>query len=476
MKILIGGDIVPTAEDQKMFIDGNIEGLIDEGIYSLIDKSDVRIYNLEVSVTDSEKENVKSGPHLKCAEKCINGIRKLKPTILVGANNHSMDYCGGIRDTSRLLANNNIDYIGVGNSRDEARENSSRILGFGDLKIGIYCVGENEFNSADEFDGAGINVFNELYTYKDVKKISDKADYTIVLYHGGLEYYRLPSPELQEIFYEFTNVGADLVVAQHNHCVASEEIYNGARLIYGQGNFIYKNKKYDKCGNYNDGMLIEIDIPNTFDKEKVQIIYHPILSEEKTKLVEGERKKKIFEEFNSRSELTANREEIIYRFSWEARKRFDATNKRIMEYDMLHILGCMQCRTLRELIVCAYNISIGNTPKEFLKIIPNDVIIDFFTVNTVSAVGAGVAFENIFYYLKNRNLGFQRIFSTKNKRIEKLQISDCKYKVYPIELCEDKNEIMLICTGSEYQREIYETLMNMGFKNIYAIGDIWSLK
>ena len=36
--------------------------------------------------------------------------------------------------------------------------------------------------------------------------------------------------------------GADLVVCQHSHCIGSEEIYKGKKILYGQGNFIFNKR------------------------------------------------------------------------------------------------------------------------------------------------------------------------------------------------------------------------------------------
>lgn len=77
-----------------------------------------------------------------------------------------------------------------------------------------------------------------------------------MLYHGGREFYRYPSPGLQHRFRRMADKGADLVVAQHTHCVGCCEKYNNSTLVYGQGNFIFD---YGDDEYWNTGLLIEVD-------------------------------------------------------------------------------------------------------------------------------------------------------------------------------------------------------------------------
>lgn len=64
-----------------------------------------------------------------------------------------------------------------------------------------------------------------------------------MLYHGGKEYYRYSSPNLQKTCRKMTEKGADLVLCQHSHCIGSYEEYNDSTILYGQGNFIFNMKK-----------------------------------------------------------------------------------------------------------------------------------------------------------------------------------------------------------------------------------------
>ena len=93
---------------------------------------------------------------------------------------------------------------------------------------------------------------DQIYTNPYIKLLDEKApdvdpaeqkdnkcDYTIVLYHGGKEYYRYPSPNLQRVCRYMIEKGTDLVICQHSHCIGCEENYLSGKIVYGQGNFIF---------------------------------------------------------------------------------------------------------------------------------------------------------------------------------------------------------------------------------------------
>lgn len=65
----------------------------------------------------------------------------------------------------------------------------------------------------------------------------------IVLYHGGKEQYRYPSPNLQKTCRKLVEKGADLVVCQHSHCIGCREEYLQGTIVYGQGNFLFDDEE-----------------------------------------------------------------------------------------------------------------------------------------------------------------------------------------------------------------------------------------
>ena len=255
IKILIGADIVPTNSNTKFFIEGNVEHLLGNELQSLFEEADYTILNLETPLTDERNEIVKAGPCLIAPTKCINGLKKINSHFYTLANNHILDQGEqGLESTIRCFKENGIEYSGAGKNIDEAKR--AFVKDINGIKIGIYCCAEHEFSIAGE-KKYGANPYDCLYSFDHVSDLKKSADIVIVLFHGGKEHYRYPSPELQRIFRKFSEVGADFVVAQHTHCVGCIEDFNGSCLVYGQGNFLFDNSNSEY---WKTSFLLEIVI------------------------------------------------------------------------------------------------------------------------------------------------------------------------------------------------------------------------
>ncbi len=76
---------------------------------------------------------------------------------------------------------------------------------------------------------------------------------------------------MTERFHRMADSGADAVIAQHTHCIGSEEYYNGAYLLYGQGNF-YFHQKYD-FNLTKSGLLLEFELSKTDLKVKHHLVH-----------------------------------------------------------------------------------------------------------------------------------------------------------------------------------------------------------
>ncbi len=237
MKILIGADIVPTKTNAEHFVNARLDEIIDEKILELFRSADYRIFNSEVPLCDEAAPIEKCGPTLKAPAKSAEGFKQLGIDFCTLANNHILDHGEqGLKSTADALKNANIAYSGIGdNARDAAKPH---VFTLGDKKIGVYCCTEHEFSVATE-KTAGANAFDAFESLDHVAALKVECDYVICLYHGGKEHYRYPTPYLQKVCRKLVNKGADLVVCQHSHCIGCMEEYEGATIVYGQGNFLF---------------------------------------------------------------------------------------------------------------------------------------------------------------------------------------------------------------------------------------------
>lgn len=241
MNILIGADVVPTNSNTDLFISGDVHGLLGDMLFNILHRADYRIFNLEVPLTDWEKPIPKCGPNLIAPTMCVAGYKAMHVDLLTLANNHILDQDQqGLESACRVLDAAGIAYTGVGQTPEEAAK--PYIFECDGKRIGVYACAEHEFSIVTEHS-AGANPIDLLESPDHVAALKAQSDFVIVLYHGGKEHYRYPSPNLQKVCRKLVEKGADLVVCQHSHCIGCEEKYQGSTIVYGQGNFLFDHSK-----------------------------------------------------------------------------------------------------------------------------------------------------------------------------------------------------------------------------------------
>lgn len=293
MNIIIGADLVPTESNIELFEKGDIDTLIGRELKDIIHNADYRIFNLEVPLVDEISPIKKCGPNLIAPTKCISAYRTMGIDMLTLANNHILDQGEkGLESSISTLKEAGISYIGVGNSIKEASR--PRMISCDGKKIGIYACAEHEFTIATS-TSAGANPVDFLETPDDIADLKAQCDYVIVLYHGGKEHYRYPSPNLQKVCRKLVKKGADLVICQHSHCIGCEEKYESATIVYGQGNFLFDDD--DDNEYWQTSLLVSLD--NDF-----KVNYIPLVKKDNTvRRADDENAKKIMKEYQYRSEL-----------------------------------------------------------------------------------------------------------------------------------------------------------------------------
>ena len=299
MNILIGADLVPTKSNMKYFENEDIEKLVDKYLLEKLNKADYRIFNLEVPLVDKETPINKCGPNLIASTKSALGIKALGVDFLTLANNHILDQGEkGLESTLKILKKLNISFSGVGNYIEEAAK--PFIFEIEDKKIGIYCCAEHEFSIVSK-ENAGANPFDPLESLDHIQDLKKQVDYVIVLYHGGKEHYRYPSPILQKTCRKIVEKGGDLVICQHTHCIGCEEKWKDGTIVYGQGNFLFDD---DESEFWQTSLLINI-------KDNFEIEYIPIMKDGlSVKLAAKESKEKILSNFYRRSKMIKQKDFI----------------------------------------------------------------------------------------------------------------------------------------------------------------------
>lgn len=115
---------------------------------------------------------------------------------------------------------------------------------------------EHEFSIATATT-AGANPLNPIQQYYNIQEARTKADYVLVIVHGGHEHYALPSPRMKETYRFFIDAGADAIINHHQHCYSGYEIYHGKPIFYGLGNLLFDHKS-ERHGPWNEGFMVSL--------------------------------------------------------------------------------------------------------------------------------------------------------------------------------------------------------------------------
>lgn len=283
--------MVPTAINYSLFRCGDVKSLIGNSLIDLFSSADFRIFNLETPLCDAETPIQKCGINLSAPTDTATGIKAMGVDLLTLANNHILDQGEqGLASTCEVLSEQGISYVGVGKTPKAAAE--PFILETDTVKIGIYACCEHEFSVVTEHS-AGANPFDPLESLDHIAALKQTCDRVIVLYHGGKEHYRYPSPMLQKRCRKMVDKGADLIICQHSHCIGCYEKYLNGTIVYGQGNFLFHELDHELR---QTGLLVEIE-------DDFSVSYIPIIKKEAgISLADENTAQSILREFEARSE------------------------------------------------------------------------------------------------------------------------------------------------------------------------------
>ena len=305
ISILIGGDFCVTKE----YLNNN---LFSKSIIEIFSHSDLNIVNLECPVLTNNRNNIiyKTGPNLSTTTGILKTLKQLNISSVTLANNHILDYeWKGLNTTLDFLSQNDISSVGAG--VDLLNASIPLIIEKSGIRIAIVNFCENEWSTATS-NSAGANPFDLINNLDQIKNAKSKADYVIVIIHGGHEYYNLPSPRMQKQYRFFAENGADMIIGHHPHCISGNEIHNGIPIFYSLGNFLFTLDS--KHNDWYTGLILQLNInKNEMDWELL-----PIRQDKETfsvTLLQGEEKNKVIKRVKEYSKVIVNKTLLLE--NWE---------------------------------------------------------------------------------------------------------------------------------------------------------------
>ncbi len=313
MRLLLLGDICPTAVNLELFEKGDKEALFGDTA-ALFAGHDYSVANIECALTDSDNKIEKFGPCLKAPIKTAKVLKEIGLDCCSISNNHFFDFGKkGAEDSVKAFKENGLATVGFGENYEASRENL--YIEKNGQTICIISVCESEYSYALE-NRMVSRPYDPYDTPADVRAAKERADRVIVLYHGGKEHCRYPSPRLLKLCRNLIDCGADVVLCQHSHCIGSYEGYGGGHIVYGTGNFLFHY--VGMPSHWFEGLAV------SYDTESNAVDFTPIVHNERgIRLADSEKKNELLAAFSQRSRQIKNGE---WKAGWH---RFCEENKEL---------------------------------------------------------------------------------------------------------------------------------------------------
>ncbi|MBK7996906.1 MAG: CapA family protein [Blastocatellia bacterium] len=252
------------------------------GLAELLDSTDFNFGNLESPISGSDKPGPPHSLVFNTPIRNVEGLKRYKFKVLNLANNHALDQrAAGLENTRKVLAENEITYLGVGADLSEAWK--PKIITVNGLRLGFLGA---SYASVNDGGVARNNLVARIedteYLKNSLESLKKDADFIVVTMHAGVEYVRQPHQPQIDFAHAAIDYGADLVIGAHPHWIQIIEKYKDKYIFYSLGNFIFDQ---EWSQDTKEGLVLKVSLEG-------QIAINPPLNtsnfREKAKLKEIE--------------------------------------------------------------------------------------------------------------------------------------------------------------------------------------------
>jgi len=228
---------------------------------------DVRLINLETSVTTSHEYWPDKGIHYKMHPKNVSCLTEAGIDYCSLANNHVLDWgYSGLTETLDSLADSNIKVSGAGENLQEAEQPAIiSVEGKGRVIVFSYGFSSSGIPSswAAKKDRPGVNLLHSLsartvrHVKEQIDKIKQAGDIVIASIHWGSNWgYAVPQGHIDFAHRLIDDAGVDIIHGHSSHHARPLEVYNGKLIIYGSGDFINDYEGISGHDEYRDDLVL----------------------------------------------------------------------------------------------------------------------------------------------------------------------------------------------------------------------------
>ena len=234
-----------------------------------------KIVNFESLIEVENMVKTTKGIGLSSSEDVLPFFKALNITSCSQSNNHITDFDTSIDNQKKILAENDIESFGAGDTLSSAakpfiyleNEKKHLVIAFGWDVIGCqYATSNNK----------GVNPFDHEYIFDTLNKFKTQYEgHEIILcFHNNYEFELYPQPAHRKMFFDFINAGASAIFCHHPHIAGGCEIYKNKPIFYSLGNFYLPETNYNGYElRYSDNAKKGLCVEYSSSIEKIKLYW-----------------------------------------------------------------------------------------------------------------------------------------------------------------------------------------------------------
>ncbi|WP_031482243.1 CapA family protein [Streptomyces bicolor] len=239
---------------------GEALGLLEESA------PDVRIVNLETSVTRSDAFEPGKAVHYRMHPANLPALTVARPDVCVLANNHVQDFGRpGLEETLAVLHGAGLRTAGAGRSAEEAYAPVALPLPHGG-RVLVFALGAGNSGIppgwAATADLPGVAHIPELSpttaaaAVRHIRQVKRAGDIVVVSVHWGSNWGYLVPRGQRRFAHALVDGGADVVHGHSSHHPRPVEVYRKRLILHGCGDFIDDYEGIPGYEAYRDDLRI----------------------------------------------------------------------------------------------------------------------------------------------------------------------------------------------------------------------------
>jgi poly-gamma-glutamate capsule biosynthesis protein CapA/YwtB (metallophosphatase superfamily) len=227
---------------------------------------DVRIVNLETSITRSAAFEPGKAVHYRMHPANLPALRVARPDVCVLANNHVRDFGrAGLEETLDVLHGAGLRTAGAGRSAEEAFAPVAFSLPHGG-RVLVFALGVSTSGVpagwAATAELSGVAYVPELTpataaaAVRHIRRVKRAGDLVVVSVHWGSNWGYLVPRDQRRFAHALVDGGTDVVHGHSSHHPRPVEVYRDRLILHGCGDFIDDYEGIPGYEQYRDDLRI----------------------------------------------------------------------------------------------------------------------------------------------------------------------------------------------------------------------------